>query len=249
MWHQEVGEGGETEKCLASTWSRAFLPNRVVILLCVGSLTFHLSRPFHLENDCFTDVPLNFCEKKNVCWQVWLASIQCYHADTVLSNIWRKSFCSILYCLLGCEAAVGRLATWWAALRFTLRIKLFIHDGDIYRAWLRLWRRFCLLQLTFTGWLLSLCTYNFIFTSQKYTFCTSPTCFSTTFSLNSFSYYDHETIVLQMKCIFKSIGCLAYSQQIVPDLKMIHQEASTLIEYSFNAKWNSQLLKMSYLDI
>lgn len=53
---------------------------------------------------------------------------QCYHSDTVLSNIWRKSFCSILDCLLGCEAAVGGLTTWWAALKYTLRIKLFIQE-------------------------------------------------------------------------------------------------------------------------
>lgn len=31
---------------------------------------------------------------------------QCYHSDTVLLNIWRKSSRSIFDCVLGCEAAV-----------------------------------------------------------------------------------------------------------------------------------------------
>lgn len=54
-------------------------------------------------------------------------------------------------CLLGCEADVGRLATWWAALKHTLRIKLFIQNGDMHSARLTPRRGFYLLQLSFTG--------------------------------------------------------------------------------------------------
>lgn len=54
-------------------------------------------------------------------------------------------------CLLGCEADVGRLTTWWAALKHTLRIKLFIQNGDMYPARLTPWRGFYLPQLSFTG--------------------------------------------------------------------------------------------------
>lgn len=104
-----------------------------------------------------TTLSLSFPASLNRCWKRQgkgmtagrydCTPTQCYQPDTVLSNIWRKSFRSIFDCLLGCEAAVGRLTTWWAALKYTLRIKLFIQDGDMYPACLKLWRRFCLLQL------------------------------------------------------------------------------------------------------
>ncbi len=139
---------------LEKPWS-SFLPNRGGIIFQVGSFPLNLSFPFHQYNHCFTVVPLNRSWKRPgrgmSAGRYDCTLTQCYHPDTVLSNIWRKSFCSIFDCLLGCEAAVGRLTTWWAALKYTLRIKLFIQDGDMYPACLRLWRRFCLLQLSFTG--------------------------------------------------------------------------------------------------
>lgn len=117
----------------------------------MGSFPFNLSLPFHQNNHPFTAVSLNRCWKRQgkgmTAGRYDCTPTQCYQPDTVLSNIWRKSFRSIFDCLLGCEAAVGRLTTWWAALKYTLRIKLFIQDGDMYPACLKLWRRFCLLQL------------------------------------------------------------------------------------------------------
>ena len=139
---------------LEKPWS-SFLPNRGGIIYQVGSFPFNLRFPFHQDNYCFTVVPLNRSWKRlgkgMSAGRYDCTATQCYHPDTVLLNIWRKSFCSIFDCLLGCEAAVGRLTTWWAALKYTLRIKLFIQNGDMYPACLRLWRRFCLLQFSFTG--------------------------------------------------------------------------------------------------
>lgn len=141
--------------CWEAMSSFFFLPNRGGIIFQVGSFPFNLSFPFHQDNHCFAVVPLNRSWKRpgkgTSAGRYDCTATQCYHPDTVLSNIWRKSFCTIFDCLLGCEAAVGRLTTWWAALKYTLRIKLFIQDGDMYPACLRLWRRFRLLQLSFTG--------------------------------------------------------------------------------------------------
>lgn len=138
------------------SWERSsfffLLPNRGGIIFWVGTFPFNLSFPFHQNNHCFTLVSLNRCWKRQgkgmTAGRYDCTPAQCYQPDTVLSNIWRKSFRSIFDCLLGCEAAVGRLTTWWAALKYTLRIKLFIQDGDMYPACLRLRRRFCLPQFT-----------------------------------------------------------------------------------------------------
>lgn len=107
-----------------------------VTIFQAGSVNYNSNFPFHQDNHCFAVGPLNRIRKRQgedmSAGRYDCAPTQCYHPDTVLLNIWRKSFCSISGCLLGCEAAVGRLTTWWAALKYTLRIKLFIQGGNMY---------------------------------------------------------------------------------------------------------------------
>lgn len=131
---------------LGKPWSSLLCQIEGGIICKVGSFLLNLSFVFHRYNHCFTAVPLNSSRKRlrggMSTGRYDCTPTQCYRLHTVLSNIWRKSFRSIFDCLLGCEAAVGRLTTWWAALKYTLRIKLFIQDGDMYPACLRLGRRF-----------------------------------------------------------------------------------------------------------
>lgn len=102
----------------------SFLPNRGGIIFQVGTVPFNLGFPFHRNNHCFAAGSLKRSWKRlgrGMCAGRYdCTPTQCYRLDTVLSNIWRKSFCSIFDCLLGCEAAVGRLTTWCEQLWSTL---------------------------------------------------------------------------------------------------------------------------------
>lgn len=87
-----------------------------VIVRCVASYSI---KAFYFHHH-FTAVPFNGSWKGKGC-MLAVAIV----ANAVLLSVWRKLFCLIWTwheCLLGCEAAVRRLSTWWAALKYTLRL-------------------------------------------------------------------------------------------------------------------------------
>lgn len=91
---------GETVQQLLFFW-----PNQGRIIFQVGSFPLNLSFAFHQDNHCFTVVPLNRSRKRMregmSAGRYDCTQTQCYHPDTVLLNIWRKSFCSIFWLSAG----------------------------------------------------------------------------------------------------------------------------------------------------